>query len=81
MGARLYHQRYQTWNREPDIASVGARASRVDPADDIDIRTACAAEFTRAELGTLGDRLLAEIEHYLAFFAVVQVLDSRGTSP
>jgi hypothetical protein len=35
MGARLYHQRYQDWNREPEIASRLERGSQHDPAGGI----------------------------------------------
>jgi hypothetical protein len=69
MGARLYHQRYQDWNREPEIASRLERGSENDPAGGIDAVAARREEFTPARLGPLGHKLHAEIERYLEFFA------------
>ena len=56
MGAQLYHQRYQDWRREP--------------AGGIDAVAARSEEFTQTRLSLLGNKLLTEIENYLAFFAL-----------
>jgi hypothetical protein len=68
MTVQLYHQRYQNWNREPEVTDGNRLGSGLDPAVDMDARAAYAGEFKHARLGRLGERLLTEIEHYLAFF-------------
>jgi hypothetical protein len=70
MGARLYHQRYQNWNRESEFASRLERGFRQNPAGGIDAAAARREEFTQARLGPLGHKLHAEIERYLAFLGL-----------
>jgi hypothetical protein len=62
MRALLYHQRYQVWNREPEVAS------RADGGVD-----ARREEFTQARLGRIGQELVSEIELYLAFVALCEL--------